>query len=111
MGIYDRDYYRKEGPSYLERLIPRGMVCKWLIGINILVYVMQLVSRGDGSITDSLMLSTDAVSHGQFWRLLTYSFLHDPNSFYHILFNMWALWLFGSEIECFMVPRNSWPST
>ncbi len=106
MGIYDRDYYRKEGPSYLERLIPRGMVCKWLIGINILVYVLQLVSRGDGSITDSLWLSTDAVSHGQFWRLLTYSFLHAPDSFYHILFNMWALWLFGSEIEELYGPKE-----
>ncbi len=45
MGIYDRDYYRKEGPSYLESLIPSGQVCKWLIGINILIFVLQLITK------------------------------------------------------------------
>jgi membrane associated rhomboid family serine protease len=45
MGIYDREYYRKEGPSYLESLIPSGQVCKWLIGINVLVFILQLVTK------------------------------------------------------------------
>ena len=45
MGIYDREYYRKEGPSYLEALIPSGQMCKWLIGINILMFVGQLITK------------------------------------------------------------------
>jgi membrane associated rhomboid family serine protease len=33
------------------------------------------------------------------WQLATYSFLHDQNDVLHLLFNMWGLFLFGSEIE------------
>ncbi len=33
----------------------------------------------------------------QIWQLVTYSFLH--GGFTHILFNMFALWMFGPEIE------------
>ena len=33
----------------------------------------------------------------QIWQLLTYMFMH--GGFAHILFNMFALWLFGTEIE------------
>jgi membrane associated rhomboid family serine protease len=31
------------------------------------------------------------------WQLVTYAFLH--SSFMHIAFNMYGLWLFGSELE------------
>ncbi len=30
-----------------------------------------------------------------FWRLVTYSFLHDPNGINHIAFNMLGVWVFG----------------
>jgi membrane associated rhomboid family serine protease len=33
------------------------------------------------------------------WQFITYMFLHDPSSFFHILFNMFALWMFGSTLE------------
>lgn len=33
----------------------------------------------------------------QFWQLITYQFMH--GGFGHILFNMFALWMFGIEIE------------
>lgn len=33
----------------------------------------------------------------QFWQLLTYQFMH--GDFFHILFNMFILWMFGIEIE------------
>ena len=36
------------------------------------------------------------------WQLVTYSFLH--GGFTHLLFNMFALWLFGVQIE------NTWGS-
>lgn len=40
------------------------------------------------------------------WQLLTYGFLHDPNSLYHILFNMFGLWMFGRELEVMMGPKR-----
>ncbi len=45
MGIYDREYYRNEGPRYLDAFIPSGRVCKWLIGLNILFYILQLITK------------------------------------------------------------------
>ena len=35
----------------------------------------------------------------QFWRLVTYLFVHHPGNITHILFNMLALWMFGVELE------------
>jgi membrane associated rhomboid family serine protease len=109
MGIYDRDYYR-EGPSYLESLIPSGLVCKWLIGVNVLVFIAQLVSKGGmpeaGWVTSTLLLDTDAVMSGQVWRLVTYAFLHSPDAWMHILFNMIFLWWFGSDLEALYGPRE-----
>ena len=46
MGIQDRDYYRNEGPSILDTLMPTGIVCRWLIGINVVVFILQLVTQG-----------------------------------------------------------------
>ncbi|TGN16811.1 rhomboid family protein [Leptospira ilyithenensis] len=42
-------------------------------------------------------LSPAAVMGGSVWQLITYSFLHVD--FFHLLFNMLALWMFGSELE------------
>jgi len=33
------------------------------------------------------------------WQLVTYSFLHSPSNLTHLLFNMFALYMFGSPIE------------
>lgn len=111
MGIQDRDYYRNEGPSIFDSLVPRGLVCRWLIGLNVAVFFLQIVAlvstppgavgiAGSGFITEWLILDVDAVQHGQVWRLLTYAFLHSMDGwFLHIIFNMLFLWWFGSSIE------------
>jgi membrane associated rhomboid family serine protease len=45
-------------------------------------------------------LSPEAVIFDkEVWRLISYAFLHDPRSFFHIVFNMLILWMFGKEIE------------
>jgi membrane associated rhomboid family serine protease len=115
MGIYDREYYRREGPSFLTALAEHGQACKWLIGINVAIYILQLVTQqaahpellndtvvmvpGSDPVTDFLVLDPSAVLHGEFWRLLTAAFAHSPSSYMHILFNMLFLWWFGHEME------------
>lgn len=103
MGIYDRDYYRREGPSFLGAFGGRGQVCKWLIAVNVACFVLQML--GD-RVTLALELDTYEVRSGQVWRLLTYAFLHDTRTPWHILFNMLFLWWFGSELEDRYGPRE-----
>jgi membrane associated rhomboid family serine protease len=33
------------------------------------------------------------------WQPLTYLFLHDPDTIWHIVLNMFTLWMFGRELE------------
>jgi membrane associated rhomboid family serine protease len=114
MGIYDRDYYRRDGSGFMA-FTNRGAVCKWLIGINVVVFLLQVVTKpvvengelvGSWFITDAFVLDPILVIHGQVWRLLTYAFLHDPNQLWHILFNMLFLWWFGSDMEDLLGPRE-----
>jgi len=97
MGIYDRDYYRKDGSSFLETIIPDGRVCRWLIGLNVGVFVLQLLFSP--TVQQWLQLDSEAVSRGQVWRLLTYAFVHDQRDVLHIVFNMLFLWWFGTDVE------------
>ena len=106
MGIYDREYYRREGPSFLGSLAEQGKACTWLLALNILCFIIQMVTRPEGGrglssgpFTDWLILDTARVLQGQVWRLLTYAFLHDTLSIWHIVFNMLFLWWFGRQVE------------
>ncbi|HEY1860304.1 MAG TPA: rhomboid family intramembrane serine protease [Gemmataceae bacterium] len=108
MGIYDREYYRREGPSYLGSIINRGQVTKYLILINVVVFVIQQLTPGAppgaGWFTEALWLNPELVLHGEVWRLLTYAFLHA--GILHILFNMLFLWWFGGEMEELYGPKE-----
>jgi membrane associated rhomboid family serine protease len=116
MGIHDRDYYRREGPRYLDALSVSGSACKWLLIINIVIYVLQLATQrvtllgmiphnNMGIVTNLLMLDTERVLHGELWRLVSYAFVHavpgrDGSNFWmHIFFNLLFLWWFGSDVE------------
>lgn len=110
MGIYDRDYVRREGITFLGSFSERGRVCKWLIGINVAAFIVQVLTKPPGMelgwFTNAFGLDVPNVLHGQIWRLLTYSFLHDPTTIWHILFNMLFLWWFGSDVEDLYGPRE-----
>jgi membrane associated rhomboid family serine protease len=119
MGIYDRDYIRREGPSFLGSFADRGTVCKWLIAINVVVFIVQVLTlqRTDhlgvplahpeaGPVTTAFELDVSRVMAGEVWRLLTYAFLHSVSSPMHIIFNMLFLWWFGSEVEDIYRPRE-----
>ena len=40
------------------------------------------------------------------WQFVTYMFLHSVSSPWHIIFNMFVLWMFGSEVERAMGTRK-----
>ena len=77
-----------------------------LIGINVLVGIGSLLggasATGGGGLGGSTLLtdgalSRTAIDQGEYWRLLTAGFLHA--GFFHLLFNMLALYVLGSMLE------------
>ena len=113
MGIYDRDYYRREGQSFLGSLAERGYICKWLIGVNVVCFVLQMITTSTqpfmpprSPFTDALILDGTEVWRGQFWRLLTYAFLHSTLDPWHIVINMLVLYFFGRDVEDAYGPRE-----
>lgn len=79
-----------------------ALVTKGLIGINVLVFVLQLLEGGDpngraGEIWQRGSLVGFWVADGEWWRLITSGFIHA--SIIHLLFNMVMLWWFGSALE------------
>lgn len=85
------------------RVSTRPVVTYTLIAINVLAYLGELASftvmyawfGGFGT----------AIWAGQWWRLITTAFLHEPitwgggSGFLHIAFNMWWLWTLGPLVE------------
>lgn len=70
-------------------------IVKNLIIINVLVFVAQLALK----ITNVVMLYP--IQHPSFrpYQIVTHFFAHSPVSFFHILFNMFALYMFGKILE------------
>jgi membrane associated rhomboid family serine protease len=73
---------------------PLSPAIKALVIVNVAMFV---VSAFAPSITTALGLTPADVLHGQIWQVVTYMFLHGTIG--HILFNMLALWMFGTELE------------
>lgn len=40
------------------------------------------------------------------WQVISYAFLHEPNDWTHLFFNMLGLWMFGVELEHLWGPKR-----
>lgn len=77
---------------------PRARVTVAILVITTVVSLPFLMRSQFGfDIADSLAQINVVVEDGELWRLLTAALLHA--NFTHILFNMWALWVFGPQLE------------
>ena len=79
---------------------PLSPTIKALIVANVAVFVLQQITPTllGSDLAWTLALRPAAVlEQFRVWQLATYMFLH-ANTF-HILFNMLALWMFGTELE------------
>lgn len=91
---YTRDYQIRFGPSFTPQAV------RSLLIINSAIFFLQMISHWltHSSWIEYIFALTPAkINQLFFWQLITYSFLHA--NFMHILFNMLALWMFGSDIE------------
>ena len=87
-----------------ERLSPFAHippVVKNLLIINIIFYIATLMFGGP-MMTQVLGVHYFDSPDFRIWQVITYMFMHDYSSLFHILFNMFALYTFGSSIEYIM---------
>jgi membrane associated rhomboid family serine protease len=80
---------------------------QWLVIANAAVFMLEVLLRvfsfGGAAYNRFVLLFglvPSAAIHGlRFWQPFTYLFLHDASTIWHILTNMFVLWMFGRELE------------
>jgi len=86
--------------SMFQQLAP---VTRLLILANVLVYGLQMVMGNALLLTFALWpLGTPMYASApsfEVWQLVSYGFLHAPDNWMHLFFNMFALYMFASDIE------------
>jgi len=86
---YDYDYIR-------PRLF--GGAIRTIIIINVVVYfVMVLFGLQRFFSFNFGLVPRSVIGKGYVWQLVTYLFIH--GGFWHLFWNMFVLWMFGTEIE------------
>jgi membrane associated rhomboid family serine protease len=74
---------------------------KVIVWSNIIIFLLKIISQNPTTplfnpVVDLFGLSSSDV-WPRFWQPLTYLFIH--KDFLHVFFNMFVLWMFGSELE------------
>lgn len=109
MGIHDRDYNRtgsgfggppQSGQGLLMHA-PGWTVNTWLIVINIAVHILAITGIPAFYSIGQLTVH-DAFQRLEVWRLLTFQFLHSPNTIWHLGMNMFGMWIFGPMVERYL---------
>lgn len=66
-----------------------------LIIINTVIWIWTMLNPR-GALEQIGILSAPAIRDMQLWRIASYMFLHAD--FFHLLFNMWGLYIFGQSV-------------
>jgi hypothetical protein len=104
MGYQDRGYYADRRQPFAAEWSGVNAI----IALNVAVWLANFIFAGNlfegllppFSLNEAFCLPEDLPRQPQyFYTLLTYGFLHDSSSPWHLIFNMVTLWFFGREIE------------
>ena len=91
-------YYRQTVMSFFP---PLTRMVKGLIVVTSAVFILTYIpARLFGWYWPYIWFSLQphaVVHNGYIWQMFTYLFLH--GGFFHIMFNMFALWMFGADLE------------
>lgn len=105
MSFNDRDYnkhnYSGNSGGMRISLPPITPVVKWLLIINLSIFVVSFLIKPLGIFLDDwFSVSTRSVPQSlQLWRVISYQFLHSTTEISHILMNMLMLYFFGPTLE------------
>ena len=78
---------------------------KVIVWSNIIIFLLKIISQDPSTpffnpVVDLFGLSPSTV-WPRIWQPFTYLFIH--KDFLHVFFNMFVLWMFGSELESIWV--------
>jgi membrane associated rhomboid family serine protease len=73
-------------------------ITRGLIIANIAVFLLEYLV-GDRMIELFALWPSGSLFHP--WQLVTYAFLHSPTNLMHLVFNMFALYMFGGAMEMY----------
>ena len=71
--------------------------------INLVIWLLQVIP---GSTVTTTMFYAPLLTVIEPWRMLTAGFVHSPESFWHILINIYSIYIFGRVIEPMLGPSR-----
>lgn len=89
-------YYRYQRP-YISYGLGWTPMVKRLIIINAVIFLILLAPWSWKIILGFGLVPSSVFSKLRVWQFFTYMFLH--KGFFHLLINMFVLWMFGGELE------------
>jgi len=72
-----------------------------LIMINLVIWLLQVIP---GSTLTSTLFYAPLLTVIEPWRMITAGFVHSPDNFWHILLNIYSIYIFGRVIEPMLGP-------
>ena len=78
---------------------------KTLMIVNVAVFVVQVMLRIawpaglEWLLEWFALIPVRAIENVRVWQFVTYAFIHDTETLWHIVMNMFMLWMFGCEVE------------
>lgn len=98
----DINKHNQEDAKKVEKVFRNKfpMITYILIAINIICYVVPILFGEYQGIINDFCVHGPSIRFGQYYRLITGTFLH--SSIFHLLFNCYALYVLGGQIESFL---------
>jgi len=76
------------------------MVQRIMIACGVIWLLQLVLGRSGVPLTELGAVSVSGVfEHGFFWQPFTYMWLHSTESPWHLVMNMFSLWMFGGQLE------------
>ncbi len=98
----DINQHNKDDASKMAKLFKNKgpYVTYFLIAVNVIFYLVPILLGQYQNIINDYCIHGPSIRAGQYYRLLTGTILH--GGFFHLLFNCYALYVIGSQIENFL---------
>ncbi|MER6003756.1 rhomboid family intramembrane serine protease [Nonomuraea angiospora] len=88
---------RQAKSTFGGSVVSTPIVTYAILALTVLVFGAQYLT--DNAVGEALAMWPPAVAEGQYYRLITVAFVHSTDSFLHILFNGWAIFVIGPYLE------------